>query len=196
MCWATEPSTPPAKRSRSKRLSSDYASDYQRLSGTHRLIASRRESVQKPNKKPLGNAARMWLASGRVLLGLPGRFLGGCRCSLRDGIMRTIPQGTPYGHRARGNALTLPDVCVIQKPLITPFRGIVSGAAYSAGASGTVQAYPQRARTGAGGARGCRAYIRTGARLCGTLGGSWGGLGRPVAIGHRKAPDGSGAGII
>ena len=79
MCWATEPSTPPEKRSATKRLSSDYGKRLcQRLSGAYRLIAIRRESAQKPNKNPLENAARMWLASGRVIFGLLGRLLGGC----------------------------------------------------------------------------------------------------------------------
>lgn len=41
--------------------------------------------------------------------------------------MCTAMQGTPGGRRTRENALTLSDVCGMQKPLKTPFRGIVDG---------------------------------------------------------------------
>lgn len=187
MCWGTEPSTPPAKRSATKRLC-------QRLSGTYRPIGipsrARAKTESKPARKRCRNPAR--LRAGPF--GPPGGFSAGCWCSLRGGAMRTVPQGTPGGRRACENAFPLSDVCRAQKPLKTPYNGIVSGAAHSAGMAGTARAYPRRARTGADGVRGRRAYIRTGARLCGALGGSWGDLGRLTRSGIKKAPDGSGAG--
>lgn len=133
-------------------------------------------------------------ASGRVPLGLLGGSPAERPHTPREGTMRTAMQGTPDGRRTRESALTLSDVCGMQKPLKTPFRGIVSGAAYSAGIAGTAQAYPRRARTGADGARGCRAYIRRARSYAGRWAAPaaiWGGLSRS---GIEKAPDGSGAG--
>ena len=189
MCWATEPSTPPAKRSATKRLSSDYGERLcQRLSGTHRLIGVPSRTRAKTEQK---NRPEMRPEFGSH----PGGSFWGCwdvpwwvsvQSARRQ--TRTAAQGTLDERRTCGNTFTLSDVCRTIKPLKTPCSGIVSGAVHSAGIAGTAQVYPRCARTGADGARGCRAYIRTGARLCGALGGSWGDLGRPAAIRHRKNP--------
>lgn len=102
MRWAMEPSTPPAKRSKSKRLSSDYGERlYRRLWDAYRLIASRKIIEENRIENPLGNAAEMWLASGRVLLGRSGRSSAGWLHILQDGTARTSSQGTPDGRRAR-----------------------------------------------------------------------------------------------
>lgn len=138
----------------------------------------------------------MWLAFGRVLLEPPGGSSAGRLHMLRDGIMRTASQGAPGGRRMHESALSLSDVYRTTKPPITHCSGIVSGAAYSAGIARTAQAYPRHARTGAGGARGRRAYIRTGAQFCGALGGSWAIWDGLPRSGIEKAPDGSGAGVI
>ena len=55
MRWGTEPSTPLAKRSKSKQLSSDYANDY----GTHiERSGLPLEPVQKSNRKPARKCGR------------------------------------------------------------------------------------------------------------------------------------------
>ena len=80
MCWGMEPSTPPAKRSATKRLSSDYGKRLcRRLWDAYGLIASRKNLEENRIENPLGNAAEMWPASGRVLLGRSGRSSAGGR---------------------------------------------------------------------------------------------------------------------
>ena len=82
MCWGTELSTPPAKRSATKRLCQRLSSDYgkrlcQRLWDAHRLIGVPLEPAQKPNRKPArkcgrnaaGLRAGPFAASGRILCG-------------------------------------------------------------------------------------------------------------------------------
>lgn len=78
MRWGMEPSTPPAKRSKSKRLSSDYGKRLcQRLWDAYGLIASRKNLEENRSENPLGNAAEMWPASGRDPFGAVGQILGG-----------------------------------------------------------------------------------------------------------------------
>ena len=114
MCWAMEPSTPPAKRSATKRLSSDYGKRLcRRLWDAYGLIASRKNLEENRIENPLGNAAEMWPASGRVLLGRSGRSSAGHSRGLQDGTACTASQGTSDGRRARRNVFTLSDVCGI-----------------------------------------------------------------------------------
>ena len=112
MRWGMEPSTPPAKRSKSKRLSSDYGKRLcQRLWDAYGLIASRKNLEENRIENPLGNAAEMWPAAGRVPLRPPGGSSAGRSRGLQDGTARTASQDAPGGRRTRENAFTLSDAC-------------------------------------------------------------------------------------
>lgn len=93
MRWGMERSIPPAKRSATKRLSSDYGERLcQRLWGAHRMIASRRESAQKSNRKPARKRGRNVACLRAGPFGGVGRITGRAAAH---------PAG---GHNARGDA--------------------------------------------------------------------------------------------
>ena len=93
MCWGMEPSTPPAKRSKSKRLSSDYGKRLcQRLWDAHRLIGASSRTRAKTEPK---TRSEMRPKCGRP----PGGSLLGGRADPRRAPAQAVRR-----HDARGVA--------------------------------------------------------------------------------------------
>lgn len=183
MRWGMEPSTRPAKRSKSKRLSSDYGERLcQRLWDAYGLIASRKNPRRKSNRKPARKCGRNVACLRAGPFGAVGRIRSEVTTHPVRG--RNARDGTGRSRRAQDARKRVNPIGCMRniKAAHSALQGHCGRFGIFCGYSRTAQAYPRRARTGADGARGRRAYIRTGARLCGALGGSWGDLGRPAAI--------------
>lgn len=122
MCWGMEPSTRPAKRSKSKRLSSDYGKRLcQRLWDAYGAIASRKNPRRKSNRKPARKNGRNvaclragpFAASGRILGGALAQSarrhsahgIAGRARRAQDARKRVYPIGCMWNIKAAHNAL-------------------------------------------------------------------------------------------
>ena len=190
MRWGMEPSTPPARRSATKRLSSDYGKRLcQRLWGAHGLIEIPSRTRAKTESKPARKRCRIPARPpGRVLLWLPDGTSAGVRavyetaqCARHHRARQTgagrAKTRLPYQMYARcknrpERTITALWAVACILPARLAWRGYAHGAR-------------ERAQTGREGAG------RTSGRECmppGAPGGPWGDLGRIPRSGIEKSP--------